>query len=114
MKVTLAVKDLVDARGWDLAGFAQQAGIDPETARHVYAGHSTELDLPAHARISQALGVLPNEILARVEEPQPSAADAEAPRTIDTSAYQEPTTEVPESGVVDDPRAALQQDTGRG
>lgn len=107
MKITLHVQPLVDARGWSVDEFARRAGLDPATAESVYAGRSTELDLAAHSRISEALDVLPNEILASVEEPQDSAAVAPEPRTLDTPTYQEPTGEVTESGVVDDPRLAL-------
>ena len=86
MKVTLAVRELVDARGWDVAEFARQAGLDEETAGQVYAGQPVELELADHGRISEALGVLPNEILANVEEAQASAADAPAPRSIEVPA----------------------------
>ena len=90
MKVTLAVRELVDARGWDVAEFARQAGLDEETARQAYVGQPVELELADHGRISEALGVLPNEILAGVEEAQPSAADAPAPRSIEAPAYYPP------------------------
>jgi hypothetical protein len=90
MKATLAVRELVDARGWDVAEFARQAGLDEETAGRVYAGQPAELELADHGRISEALGVLPNEILADVEEAQPSAADAPAPRSIEAPAYYPP------------------------
>jgi hypothetical protein len=113
MKITLQVQPLVDARGWTVDEFARQAGLDPATAESVYAGRSTELDLAAHSRISAALGVLPNEILASVEEPQDSAAVVPEPRTLDTPTYQEPTGEVTESGVVDDPRLALRHASDR-
>src|SRR5215208_3505468 len=90
MKATLAVRELVDARGWDVAEFARQAGLDEEIAGRAYAGQPIELDLADHGRISEALGVLPNEILADVEEAQPSAADAPAPRSIEAPAYYPP------------------------
>jgi hypothetical protein len=82
MKVILAVRELVDARGWDVAEFARLTGLDEETAGRAYAGQPVELELADHGRISEALGVLPNEIVAGVEEPQPSAVDAPAPRSI--------------------------------
>ena len=90
MKVTLAVRELVDARGWDVAEFARQAGLDEETAGQAYAGQPIELELADHGRISEALGVLPNEILAEVEEAQPSAADAAAPRSIEAPEFYPP------------------------
>ncbi len=90
MKVTLAVRGLVDARGWDVAEFARQAGLDEATAGQVYAGQPAELEVADHGRISQALGVLPNEILAGVEEAQPSAAEAPAPRSIEAPVYYPP------------------------
>lgn len=106
MKVTLNVKALVDARGWDAGDLAAQADLPRATAEHLYAGHSTELDLAAEARVCQALGVLPQDILVSVEEPQPSVAVAPAPRGIATPSYQRPTGTAPESGVRDAPEAA--------
>ena len=104
MKVTLAVRELVDARGWDVAEFARQAGLDEETAGQVYAGQPVELELADHGRISEALGVLPNEILAGVEEAQPSAADAPAPRSIEVPADYPPGDE-PDAQARDDQRS---------
>ena len=90
MKVPLAGRELVAARGWDVAGFARQAGLEEETAGQVYAGQPAELEVADHGRISQALGVLPNEILDGVEEAQPSAAEAPAPRSIEAPVYYPP------------------------
>ena len=104
MKVTLAVRELVDARGWDVAEFARQAGLDEETAGQVYAGQPVELELADHGRISEALGVLPNEILANVEEAQASAADAPAPRSIEVPADYPPGDE-PDAQARDDQRS---------
>ena len=104
MKVTLAVRELVDARGWDVAEFARQAGLDEETAGQVYAGQPAELEVADHGRISQALGVLPNEILAGVEEAQPSAAEAPAPRSIEAPVYYPPGEE-PDAQARDDQRS---------
>ncbi len=106
MKVTLAVRELVDARGWDVAEFARQAGLDEETAGRIYAGQPVELELPDHGRISEALGVLPNEILADVDEAQPSAADAPAPRSIEVPAYYPPE-DTPDSRARDAHRSVL-------
>lgn len=86
MKIRLNVRELVDARGWSVEEFAERAGLDPATARGVYAGESTEMDLADHSRISQALDVLPNEILAAVDEPH----SEESERNIDSSRYQHP------------------------
>jgi DNA-binding Xre family transcriptional regulator len=85
MKATLRVKELVDERGWNVRELARQADLDPETAQSMYEGRSTEMELSALSRLSEVLGVLPDEIVASVEEKQPSAQDAPAPRSIDTS-----------------------------
>ena len=86
MRVTHNIKALVDARGWDVPELARRAGLDPATAESLYAGRSTTIDLAAHSRVSEALDVRPDEILASVEEPH-SGAPA---RTIDRPAYQHP------------------------
>lgn len=84
MRVTLAVKELMDARGWDVAELARQAEIDPATAESIYAGRSTEMDLATHSKVSEVLGVLPNEILVSVEEPHSSDSE----RNIAAASYQ--------------------------
>lgn len=80
MRVSLRVRELADARGWDVAELARQAGVDPRTAQSMYAGEPVEMDLATQGQLAQALGVLPNDLVAQVEEPQPSAMDAPAPR----------------------------------
>ncbi len=80
MKVMVRIQALVDARGWDMQELAHQVEVDAETARNLYDGRSTELDLEGVGLLSHVLGVLPNDIVASVEEKQPSAADAPAPR----------------------------------
>ena len=97
MRVTLAVRELVDARGWDVAEFARRAGLEEATARGAYEGESTELDLAAQGRIAEALGVLPNAILGSVEEPQPSATDAPAPRTLPAPEEREAPDDAPDA-----------------
>lgn len=86
MRIRLQVRELVDARGWTVEEFARQAELDQATARQVYAGESVELDLAAHSRISEVLDVLPNEILAAVDEPHSD----ESERNITTAEYQRP------------------------
>ncbi len=86
MKVTLDVRALVEARGWDVVELARQAELDPATAESIYAGRSTELDLATEARVSQALGVRPDEILVSVEEPH----SPESERNIAGAQYQHP------------------------
>ncbi len=80
MKVVVRIQELVDARGWDLQELARQVNLDSETVRNLYEGHLAELELAELGRLSQVLEVLPNEIVAAVEEKQPSAAAAPAPR----------------------------------
>ena len=80
MKVTLQVREIMDQRGWGAEDLAREAGLDEATARSIYAGESTEMDLGTQGRISQALGVLPNEIAGDVEEPQASSTEVEMPR----------------------------------
>ena len=101
MRVTLDIRALVDARGWDAAELARRAGLDPATAESLYAGRSTAIDLAAHGRVSAALGVRPDEILASVEEPH-SGVPA---RDIDRPASQHPDDEATPRGQAGDPRA---------
>lgn len=86
MKVTLDVRALAEARGWDVAELARQAELDPATAESIYAGRSTEMDLATEARVSAALGVRPDEILVSVEEPHSPESD----RNIAGARYQHP------------------------
>ncbi len=86
MRVTLNVKALVDAHGWDVTELARQVGLDPATAESIYAGRSTEIDLATHSRVSQVLGVRPDEILVSVEEPH----SGEPARTIEQPSYEHP------------------------
>ncbi len=84
MKVSLRVKELVDARGLNAQELASQTGVDAETASRIYNGESVEMDLTTLGALAQLLGVLPNELVAEVEEPQQSVIDTgEMPRSID-------------------------------
>ena len=74
MKVTLE-KELVAQHGWNVQELANRAGLDAEAARCLAEGTPVELDLPALSRLSEALGVLPNELVAEVQEPETSIAD---------------------------------------
>jgi len=83
MKLALNVKDLADARGWNAQEMASQTGLDEKTVSALYNGDDVELDLTALGHLATALGVLPNEIVANVIEPQPSIADgAPMPRAV--------------------------------
>ena len=76
------IKEPADARGWDAAQLAGQAGVDQQTAQLLYAGQPATIDLATLSRLSQAFGVLPHELIESVEEKQPSAADAGPSRSI--------------------------------
>ncbi len=94
MKVALQIKELVDERGWDVAELARVADIDERLAQDLYNGRPTDIDLASESRISQALGVRPDEILADVVEPQPSASEAPMPRSLhDTEGPRDPALE---------------------
>ncbi len=80
MKVAVRVKELVDGRGWNVEEFARQAGVDAETAQSLYSGQTTEIELGALGRLSQALGVTPPDIVSDVTEKQLSAGQAPSPR----------------------------------
>jgi DNA-binding Xre family transcriptional regulator len=82
MRLTVHIKELADTRGWDTQELANRIGADPQTTQSLYEGRSTEIDVATLGRLSQALGVLPHDILASVEEKQPSASDAPPPRSI--------------------------------
>ena len=84
MKLALRVKELVDSRGWNLQDFVSQTGLDAETAQRLYQGQSTQIDLSTLGKLCELFGALPNEIVVRVDEPQPSVAEgAPMPRSID-------------------------------
>jgi DNA-binding Xre family transcriptional regulator len=74
MKLTLA-KELVAERGWNVQDLANRAGLDAEAAQCLAEGTPVEIDLPTLSRLSEVLGVLPNELVAEVEEPETSIAD---------------------------------------
>lgn len=94
MKVALQIKELVDSKGWDVAELARAADIDERVAHDLYNGRPTDIDLASESRLSQALGVRPDEILADVEDPQPSASDAPMPRSLpDTDGPRDPALE---------------------
>ena len=82
MKVALRLKEAMAARGLDAQTLAGQAGLTPDVARSLFAGEPAEIDLPTLDRLARVLGVLPNELVAEVEQPQPSVLDqAEPPRS---------------------------------
>jgi len=83
LKITLRVKELMDERGWGTDELAREASLDEATAQSVYAEESTEMDMATQGRISQALGVLPHEIVGEVEEPQASSTEVDMPRSDD-------------------------------
>jgi DNA-binding Xre family transcriptional regulator len=74
MKLTLE-KELVTQHGWNVQELANRAGLDDQTAQCLAEGTPVEIDLPTLSRLSEALGVLPNELVAEVEEPETSIAD---------------------------------------
>ena len=76
------IKELVDTRGWDVPALAEQIGVATETARALYDGNPTEIDLATLGRLGQVFGVLPHDVIAAVDEKQPSVADAPPPRSI--------------------------------
>ncbi len=84
MKVALRLNELMAARGLDAQTLSAQVGLTPDVAQSLFAGEPAEIDLPTLDRLSQVLGVLPNELVTEVEQPQPSVLDqAEPPRSID-------------------------------
>src|SRR5688500_6531957 len=82
VKVAVRIKELVDERGWNAQQLAQTIGTDEQTARSLYDGQPTELDLAALGHLAEALGVTPPEIVAEVQEKQPSVEVAPSPRSI--------------------------------
>ncbi len=80
MKVSVQIQQQVAERGWDIQELARQIEVEMETAEQLYRGQPAEIELGTLGRLSQALGVLPNDIVVAVPEKQPSAADAPPPR----------------------------------
>lgn len=84
MKVKLDVRNLVDMQGLSVDEFVSRAGLTPEIGKAAYEGQEIEIDLTDLSRIATALGVLPNEIVAKVEEAQQSVAGgAVSPRDVE-------------------------------
>ncbi len=84
MKVALRLNELAAARGLDAQALTSRAGLAPDMAQSLFAGEAAEIDLPTLGRLAELLGVLPNELVAEVQEPQQSVIDgAEPPRSID-------------------------------
>jgi DNA-binding Xre family transcriptional regulator len=84
MKVALRLDQVAQGRELDAQTLASQAGITPEVATSLLAGEPAEIELSTLSRLSELLGVLPNELVAEVEEPQESVTEgAEPPRSID-------------------------------
>jgi DNA-binding Xre family transcriptional regulator len=84
VKLALNVKDLADARGLSPQELASQTGVDENLVSALYNGEEVDLDLTTLGHISTALGVLPNEVVADVIEPQQSITDGvPMPRSID-------------------------------
>src|SRR4051794_32059715 len=87
MKVALRVDQLAAGHGLDAQSLASQAGVTPEIAASLLAGQPVQIELSTLSTLSQMLGVLPNELVAEVDEPQQSVVDgAASPRSIDVPA----------------------------
>lgn len=67
-KVRLRVGKLMNAKGMTIQDLADQADIAYNTARGMYHGITTRIDLPVLERVAQALGVSPLELLEQSEE----------------------------------------------
>jgi DNA-binding Xre family transcriptional regulator len=84
MKVALRVEQLRAGHGLDAQTLATMTGLAPDIAQRLFAGEAAEIDLATLGRLAELLEVLPNELVAEVEEPQQSVVDgAEPPRSID-------------------------------
>lgn len=84
MKVALRLDQLAAGKGVDAETLAAQTGVTSDVAQSLLAGEPTEIELSTLSRLAELLGVLPNELVAEVEEPQQSVVDgAEPPRSID-------------------------------
>ncbi len=79
MKVALRVKELVDARGWDVRELAHRTGVDEQKADDLYHGRTTQIDLSTFGDLCTVLGVEPAEILVAVEEQEPSVIEQTPP-----------------------------------
>lgn len=84
MKVALRLDQLTAGNGLDAETLAAQTGVTSEVAQSLLAGESTEIELSTLGRLAEMLGVLPNELVAEVDDPQQSVIDgAESPRSLD-------------------------------
>ena len=84
MKVALRRDQLAAGNGLDAQTLAAQTGVTSDVAQSLLAGEPTEIELSTLGRLAEILGVLPNELVAEVVEPQQSIVDGvEPPRSID-------------------------------
>ncbi|HEU4329294.1 MAG TPA: helix-turn-helix transcriptional regulator [Roseiflexaceae bacterium] len=67
MKVRLRVGELMKERGMSIQDLADQAGIAYNTARGMYHGITTRIDLPVLERVAEALGVPPLDLFEQSE-----------------------------------------------
>lgn len=83
MKVALRV-DQVTGSAVNAQSLAAEAGITSEVAQSLLSGEATEIELSTLGKLAEMLGIMPNELVAEVEEPQHSVIDgAKSPRSID-------------------------------
>jgi transcriptional regulator with XRE-family HTH domain len=60
----------MDEKGVSINELAERANIATNTARTLYHGINTRVDLPLIARIANALGVPPKDLLEEYDEPE--------------------------------------------
>ncbi len=82
MKVTVRIQELMNGRSMGVTELARELGVDEATAQSLAEGRSTEIEMPVLSRLAEIFNVTPPEIVAGVEEPQPSVEDAPMPRSL--------------------------------
>ncbi len=75
--VRLRLKEIAEERGLNISQIQRQAGLDMGMVRRYWynegrKGPLTEVNLIALAKLAQALGVRPEELIASEDEEQPT------------------------------------------
>lgn len=66
--VRLRVRELAEARGWNISQLQLRAGLSMGAARRYWYSETSAVDLRVLAQIAESLGVAPSELLGDIVE----------------------------------------------
>lgn len=70
-RLRLKIGEICDERGISIAELARKADISPNTAKSLYYGIVSRIDIPVIEKVASGLGMRPTALLRDVEEEQP-------------------------------------------